>query len=100
MKYSAKAVIGPARHGERVGIEVSELDYVGRQGWADRGVIFWSGPMRWDRWQPDLADRWLDDMGWARVADWVEGGGAWFAQVVERSLTPKANDGPGTSKTG
>ena len=76
-------VSGP--HGERSGIEVEVLEYVGRRGWAVRGLADYSGPVVWEWWRPQLADRWLQDMGWVRVGDWVEGGGIYFAEVLPAS---------------
>ena len=82
MMYSARAVTNEAPHGERPGVEVEVLEYVGRTGWAVRGVTARSGPLNWVRWDEAQADAALAQLGWVRVADWAAGGGLYFDQVI------------------
>ena len=80
--YSARVVAGGAPHSEKPGISITLLVDTGH-GWADRGSVQ-EAEVVWRRWEPDLVDAKLSEMGWRRAEPWSNGGGIWFAAVVRR----------------
>jgi hypothetical protein len=84
--YSAKAACSGAAYGETPGVIVERLEYVGRSGWAVRGVAARSEPVDWPRWDPAEADAVLESLGWRRV----QRVGQWRRLALRRSVAKRS----------